>query len=290
MITTPYKSSLPPKFEVWPVEHLWHEYRVAASKRAEIQPNILANADAGYPTWVPDPTPKKHRLAVVGYGASLRDTWPDLQTYTHIWTCSGSHDFLLERGIIPTYHTDIDYRAYKADFIKKPQASVQYVMATAVHPVYTEKLQDYQLGLFHCTSPHDYEYRGNYPAMSYGWDCGQQAIELALSDGWKNIDLYGFDYSTPFDGTFKTNKLDTDSHAGPHGGQRSHLIYVVAKNIIFETTQTHLSACFAMDKLMGEHPELDLQIHSNELLLNFLECRAFHERVFTLKEEYQHGS
>ncbi|MCI0564618.1 MAG: DUF115 domain-containing protein, partial [Nitrososphaera sp.] len=161
-------SLLPPKFEVWPVDHLWHEYKASPSKRAEIQPNIIANADNHYPAWKPDPTPKRHRLAVVGYGPSLRESWEDLKPYTHIWTVSGAHDFLLERGIIPTYHTDLDYRAYKADFIKTPHSSVKYVMATAVHPAYTEKLKDFDLQLFHCVSPYDYEYRGDYPHVEYG--------------------------------------------------------------------------------------------------------------------------
>ena len=278
--TVQSKSSLPPKFEVWPVDHLWHTTHLAKSKREEIQPNITAAAASGYRAWEPDPTPKAHRLAIVGYGASLRETWSDLKIYTHIWTCSGAHDFLLERGIIPTYHTDIDYRDYKADFIKKPQASVQYVMATAVHPVYTEKLRDYQLQMFHCVSPHDYDYAGDYPKVPYGWDCGQQAIMCAMADGWTHIDLYGFDYSTPFDGTIKTDKRSTDSHAGPHGGQRAELLYVVANNILFETTRAHLPACFSVSQLLDDHPELDLQIHSNELLLNFLESRATHNRLF----------
>ncbi|MCI0564108.1 MAG: DUF115 domain-containing protein, partial [Nitrososphaera sp.] len=233
--------------------------------------------------------PKRHRLAVVGYGPSLRDSWEDLKPYTHIWTVSGAHDFLLERGIIPTYHTDLDYRSYKADFIKVPHTSVKYVMATAVHPDYTAKLKDFDLQLFHCVSPYDYEYRGDYHHVEYGWDCGQQAIRCALTDGWQHIDLYGFDYSSQFTGTMQLDKHKVDGHAGPHGGQRSTVIYVTANNMLFETTQTHLSACFALDKLITEHPELDLQIHSNELLLNFIESRATHKRIFNLTEEYKHA-
>src|SRR3990167_11369384 len=43
-------------------------------------------------------------VAIVGYGASLKDTWGELRNYKTIFTCSGAHRFLLMRDIVPTYH------------------------------------------------------------------------------------------------------------------------------------------------------------------------------------------
>lgn len=43
-------------------------------------------------------------IAVVCYGPSLNDTWEKIRDFKYIITCSGAHKFLIDRGIIPTFH------------------------------------------------------------------------------------------------------------------------------------------------------------------------------------------
>ncbi len=52
-------------------------------------------------------------IALVGYGPSLRRTWELLRGYKHIMTMSGSHDFLVERQILPRYHIEVDSLGHK---------------------------------------------------------------------------------------------------------------------------------------------------------------------------------
>ena len=53
--------------------------------------------------------------AIVCYGPSLNDTWEKVKEFKHIFSCSGSHKFLLERGIVPTYLIEVDPRAHKVE-------------------------------------------------------------------------------------------------------------------------------------------------------------------------------
>lgn len=55
-------------------------------------------------------------IAIVCYGPSLNDTWEEIKNFKYIITCSGSHKFLIERGIIPTWHVDVDPRPHKVEF------------------------------------------------------------------------------------------------------------------------------------------------------------------------------
>jgi len=43
-------------------------------------------------------------IAIACFGPSLRDTWENIKKFKYIITCSGAHKFLIERGIIPTWH------------------------------------------------------------------------------------------------------------------------------------------------------------------------------------------
>src|SRR3954470_13717250 len=45
-------------------------------------------------------------IAVVGVGSSLNDTWEQIKAFKNVITCSGAHKFLVERGVIPTWHCD----------------------------------------------------------------------------------------------------------------------------------------------------------------------------------------
>jgi hypothetical protein len=137
--------------------------------------------------------------------------------------------------------------------------------------------------MFHAYVKQFYDYPGEYTRIDAPWDAGQQAISCALADGYVNQDWFGFDYSSDFSGTFKTDPYATLSHAGPHHGRRSQLLYVSASNTLYETTETHLSACFVLEKFIAKHPEMNIQIYSDTLLLNFIEARMKFNKIYTMQ-------
>jgi hypothetical protein len=76
---------------------------------------------------------RKEPIAIVCYGPSLASTWEQIKDYKYIMSCSGAHKFLMDRGIIPTWHLEVDPRAHKVQLIGKPHPSVEYVIASTCH-------------------------------------------------------------------------------------------------------------------------------------------------------------
>jgi hypothetical protein len=60
-------------------------------------------------------------IAIVGYGPSLKTTWKKIKDFKYVITCSGSHKFLIEKGIIPTWHVEVDPRKHKIGLLGPPR-------------------------------------------------------------------------------------------------------------------------------------------------------------------------
>src|SRR3954462_11234756 len=70
-------------------------------------------------------------VAVVCFGPSLRETWEQIRGFRCVISCSGAHRFLVERGIIPSWHVEVDPRAHKVSLIGPRQAATEYLIASA---------------------------------------------------------------------------------------------------------------------------------------------------------------
>ena len=95
----------------------------------------------------PIDTIQTEEIAIVCYGPSLKQTWPEVKRFKKIMTCSGSHQFLLERGIIPTWHVDLDPREHKVKMLGQPHKDVEYLMASTCHPTMWDKLEGFNVKL-----------------------------------------------------------------------------------------------------------------------------------------------
>ena len=87
--------------------------------------------------------------AIVCYGPSLNDTWKQVQDFQYIFSCSGSHKFLLERGIVPTWHVEVDPRVHKVELLGPPHPGVEYLVASTCHPQYFDHLKGFKVTLWH---------------------------------------------------------------------------------------------------------------------------------------------
>lgn len=174
-----------------------------------IQAQRDANCARGLPSVQKEGLRDKH-VAVVGFGPSLVDTWHGLlqRKYDAIWTVSKAHDFLVGRGVIPTHHSDVDFREHKVKYNTRWQAATRYVLATQVHPTYLDVLKDFDVTLFHVMNAGTYP--GRYMKQPVTFDVGLQAARLAYELGYRTQDWYGLDASVRPEAT----------HAGPHEGWR----------------------------------------------------------------------
>lgn len=152
--------------------------------------------------------------AVVCYGPSLNETWEKVRDFETIFSCSGAHKFLTERGIIPTYHTEVDPRAHKAKLIGQPNSAVQYLIASCCHKEVFDLLEGFNVKLWHVfandkdrTFPEMFP-RGDW-AMTGGSSVGLRSMMMARLLGFRNLHIFGMD------GSFPTGQ----KHAAAHPNQ-----------------------------------------------------------------------
>lgn len=135
-------------------------------------------------------------IAVVCYGPSLADTWEKIKEFKYTVTCSGSHKFLVERGITPTWHVEVDPRSHKTKLIGQPQNETEYLIASTCHPEVFDLLKGYNVKLWHVFD-NDQEAQRVLPpgewAITGGCDVGLRAMSIARFFGFKELHVFGKD-------------------------------------------------------------------------------------------------
>ena len=139
--------------------------------------------------------------AIVAYGKSLADTWEQLKDFKVIFTCSGSHKFLLDRGIVPTHHVDSDPRPHKVEMLGIPHPDVNYLIASICHPSYFDLLERHgieKIYLWHLLFLESEIFNilpmGEW-IMTGGNTVGPRAMKMARLSGYVNHHYFGFDAS-----------------------------------------------------------------------------------------------
>ena len=208
------------------------------------------------------------RVAIVGYGPSLVDTWPGLLgRFDAIWTVSKAHDFAIEHGVVPTFHTDSEYRAHKVAYNKLWHPEVRYRMATQVHPTYLDVLAGQRVELFHVMNLGTFDHR--YLKQPTMFDAGLQAAQLAYYLGYREQEWFGMDASARGEQT----------HAGPHEGIRpppTEVIVAGEKRVMSPFLVRQAMFC---ELMLRQAPRMKVKIHGDgalrPLLLERGRCRVF---------------
>lgn len=135
-------------------------------------------------------------IAIVGFGPSLNDTWEKIRDFKYIMSCSGSHKYLVDRGIIPTWHVEVDPRIHKIQLIGQPQKETQYLIASTCHPKLFDHLDGYDVSLWHIFDASDDGLRllpqGEW-LVTGGCDVGLRALTLAAFLGFRDLHIFGMD-------------------------------------------------------------------------------------------------
>ena len=132
-----------------------------------------------------------------------------------IVTVSGAHDFLIERGIVPDIHIDIDPREHKGYFTRNPNRNVRYWMASCCHPKVIDNLLPYDLTLFHVFNSdkdrglEQLEPDGGF-ILAGGGSVGCRAVNVMFEQGFRKFSLHGMDCSFSDTG---------EQHAAFHSGK-----------------------------------------------------------------------
>lgn len=241
--------------------------QIEAGGYGAIQANREVNLKAGLPPMAKDKTLKSEPLALVGYGPSLNKTWSRLRDFKVIWTVSKAHDFLVERGIIPTYHLDLDPRVHKAEFMTKPQKGTRYFLSSHIHPSYVEKMKaaGVDTQMFHVAiDPHE-KLSPCYPFLKVRFDAGIQAAEAAFQYGYREQHWFGVEYGHE----------GGETHAGLHWGVVSERCKVtISDGREFISSKLMFHGLLLAEHFLCDRALVRCTIHGDGLLGHFMRDRG----------------
>lgn len=148
-------------------------------------------------------------IAIVAFAPSLRDTWEQIKEFKYIMTCSGAHKFLIDKGIVPTHHIDLDPRLHKLKLLGQPQKDTEYLIASTIHPQYLDALKGYNVKLWHIFANEGDRARvlpRDEWAITGGSSVGLRCLTIARFLGFVNMHIFGMD------GSFVEGSTHTTEH------------------------------------------------------------------------------
>lgn len=209
---------------------------------------------------IEDGAPRTDPIAICCYGPSLRDTWQDAAKFPTVMSMSGSHRFLVERGVVPNLHVEVDPRPHKIGLIGEPQKGTTYYVSSCCHPDVFAHLKDFDVRLWHVFTGKEVGFRlipfGEW-ALSGGSGVGIRAITLARLLGYRDVHVFGMDGSaSPKYGT----------HAGDHPNQTVELKEVDYNGRTFRTTKSMLHVAKETWGQLNALPDVTVQFYGDGLV------------------------
>ena len=235
----------------------------------EVYANRAKNVALKLPSITFDKTLKTEPIAVVGYGPSLNATWERLKDFGTIISTSKAHEFLLDKGLKPTYHMDLDSRKHKMEFMARPQPDVKYLLSSHIYPDYPHLLMKHGITpqMFHVEIEPHVKLNPCYAGMKARFDVGVQAAEWAYLNGYRDQHWFGIEYGCAANG---------DTHAGrhwgvPHGPEQRLLVDVDGR--LFEGTKLFFHGLLLAEQFLCWRASLRCTIHGDGLLGHFAKAR-----------------
>lgn len=162
-----------------------------------IRENIAATLRRPYQGFMELVESREGEIAICGFGPSLVNTCERITQ--DVMACNGAHDYLISRGIVPTFGMFFDADRVIADFIT-PHPDVCYLVASRCHPAVFEKLQGYKVIVWHCKGDACIdgmlaEANRMEPMVHGGSAAVTRALFLVQVLGYSTIHIHGADSS-----------------------------------------------------------------------------------------------
>jgi hypothetical protein len=210
----------------------------------------------------PVETPRAEPCAVVGFGPSLRETWEEVRAFgPNVLSCSGSHKFLIEHGIVPRWHVEVDPREHKVALLGQPHPDVEYLLASTCHPKVFDHLAGSKVTLWHVFDGSEEGQRllpyGEW-AVTGGCDVGLRAMTMAAFLGFRDIHLFGLDGCAP--------DADAQRHAAEHPNGRQKYATCEYGEKTYYTTPAMLEAARQTFHELNQMPHVRATFHGTGLI------------------------
>lgn len=208
---------------------------------------------------------KQEPLALVCFGPSLNETWPELKNFKYIMTCSGSYKFLREKGFTPTWHVDVDPRQHKVKLLGDDiSQDTEFLIASCCHPVLFDHLESHNanITLWHSYSGESGDVvlkvipRGEW-VLTGGSNVGLRALIIARFLGFTNIHIFGLDGNFPKDG---------NTHASAHPNSPKEYIITHVDGIEYFTTPAFFLCARQFFHEWSLLPDVNITLHGDGMI------------------------
>jgi uncharacterized Rossmann fold enzyme len=213
-------------------------------------------------------TPEHEGIAmIVGGAPSLQDELKNLRTHKQrggvIFALNGTHDWLIERGIIPDFHVLLDARLDNIQFVSKPHKNVTYLIAAQCHPDIFDALKNHETIMWTaCFDDPEQEkifcrkFQKPICMIGGGATVGLKTMNLAYLLGFRNIRLYGMDssYSGTENHAYRQELNDKESKIDIHAAGRDFICapWMAKQAMEFQKQYRQLVGLGCQIKVLGE--------------------------------------
>ncbi len=151
---------------------------------------------------------RKESVVLAAGGPSLAKDWEELETKVKagakLCTVNATHNYCIERGLIPSIHIQLDARPFNVRFVQPPQKKTLYCLASQCHPDVFDALNGFNVAIYHCdTGSGEAEMLDEFyfaPTGVRRWAFIEGGSTVTLRSltvlrvlGFKRMDVYGFD-------------------------------------------------------------------------------------------------
>lgn len=147
--------------------------------------------------------PQDKPIGIVAGGPSLKDFEDEIvqrnKDGMQMVSVNGTHDWLLDRGVIPAGHFMVDSRRFNKRFVKNWHPKCKYFIAAQCHPEVFDTLEGAQVYLYHSAgSPQETailqdHYMGHCYVTFGGSTVVLRAIQVLRMLGFTHMEMWGFD-------------------------------------------------------------------------------------------------
>lgn len=135
-------------------------------------------------------------LYIACAGPSLRETADELRGKKHVWALNGAHDYLIQRGIVPSHGIAQAPEHQILWTFKNIRPDIVYAFASCTHPDLIARAiaEGAKVVLWHAHVPNEWgvEY-GDRDLVFGGATIGLRSLDLAYMVGFREVHLLGFD-------------------------------------------------------------------------------------------------
>lgn len=198
-------------------------------------------------------------VAVVCYGPSLNESVEEIRGFKYVISCSGAHKFLLDRGIVPTWHVEVDPREHKVTLMGAPHKDVEYLISSTCHPKVFDHLDGHKVKLWHVFDSKDEAVRvlprGEW-ALTGGSSVGLRSLTIARFLGFTDLHVFGMDGCAG----------ESGGHASTHPNQPKEFGVIDYNGVEYKTTSSLLFCAKQTFHELDMLPGVTATFHGNGLV------------------------